>query len=159
VETDSVDPMIANAVADIVNRFGAPGLDQLERATELARPGAQRAVIALVEQSHIPVPQPPQKAPPVDDGDAIHDLHAHEIERSPVVPESSAEMSRLLAEWRSASDAVRTECESYWIERTDHADTLDRQAPTEEDRRRLYAFYAVEQAARDQFFALIDAAP
>lgn len=159
METDSVDPMIANTVTDIVNRFGAPGLDQLERAIELARSGAQRAVIALVEQSHIPVPKLLQETLPVDDGEVIHDQHAHEIEGSPVAPESSAETSRLLAEWRAASDAVRTECESYWIERTDHADGLERLAPTEEDRRRLYAFYSVEQAARDQFFALIDAAP
>ncbi len=159
MDTDSVDPVIASAVTEIVNRFGAPGLDQLERATELARPGAQRAGSAPVEQSHIPLPQPSGTTPPADDGEVIHDQLARDNERSTVRPETTAEMTRLLTEWRAASEAVRTECENYWIEWTDHVNALDRQAPTEEDRRRLYAFYSVEQAARDQFFLLIDAAP
>ena len=156
MEQEFVDPAISEAVAGVMYRFGAPGLDQLEVAIGKARSDAEGAVIALVERPHAPITQPSEAtAPPVQ---AAGDVPppGEDTARDPVPLGAADEASRRLADWRAASNSVRAECDAYWTGLTDQRDATD-WAPTEEDRRRLNAFYAVEQAARDRFFSLIDA--
>ncbi len=73
MQPEFIDPVVAGAVTQIVNRFGEAGLDQLECAAALARPDAQRARLALDAHSRGTSSRANPSISAVDEAEGVND--------------------------------------------------------------------------------------